>query len=194
MTLIILIRSCNEAGPALWNPTVWQHTQTLCLYHFVLSFLSVSLKKSHITTYTNTHTHTHTHMQTHLGNTLTSPSEDCRRRSFLQYAVKSPTPALTSTPLGASRVRVRVGDSSLRTTRTLTHFRLQKQWTYTPADIYSAVWTDSYHYFRISNDLSVRNWTPLAAISQAAADHFILVKLIEQRGKSALADVMFSLE
>ncbi|TNN64384.1 hypothetical protein EYF80_025425 [Liparis tanakae] len=31
-----------------------------------------------------------------------------------QDAVKSPTPALTSTPLGASRVRVRVGDSSLR--------------------------------------------------------------------------------
>lgn len=47
--------------------------------------------------------------------TLTSPSEDCNRRSFRQYAVKSPTPALTSIPLGASRVRVRVGDSSLRT-------------------------------------------------------------------------------
>lgn len=50
---------------------------------------------------------------------LTSPSEDCKRRSFLQDAVKSPTPALTSTPLGASRVRVRVGDSSLRS---ITHF------------------------------------------------------------------------
>lgn len=50
---------------------------------------------------------------------LTSPSEDCRRRSFLQDAVKSPTPALTSTPLGASKVRVRVGDSSLRGINTL---------------------------------------------------------------------------
>ncbi len=44
---------------------------------------------------------------------LTSPSEDSKVRSFLQEALNSPTPALTSTPLGASSVSVLVGDSSL---------------------------------------------------------------------------------
>lgn len=56
---------------------------------------------------------TNNHRQEWRKNTPTSPSEDCSKRSFLQYAVKSPTPAFSSTPLGASRVRVRVGDSSL---------------------------------------------------------------------------------
>ena len=49
---------------------------------------------------------------------LTSPSVDWRCRSFRHEAFRPPVRALTSTPLGASMVRVRVGDSSLTTSAT----------------------------------------------------------------------------
>lgn len=44
---------------------------------------------------------------------LTSPSVDSSRRSLRPLTFSDPSAALTSTPLGASMVRVRVGDSSL---------------------------------------------------------------------------------
>lgn len=47
-------------------------------------------------------------------NFLTSPSVDSSWRSFRPLTFSGPLAALTSTPLGASMVRVRVGDSSLR--------------------------------------------------------------------------------
>lgn len=53
-------------------------------------------------------------LSTRTNKLLTSPSEDSRVSSFLQDALNSPTPAFTSTPFGASNVRVRVGDSNLR--------------------------------------------------------------------------------
>lgn len=46
-------------------------------------------------------------------NFLTSPSVDSSCRSFRPLTFSGPLAALTSTPLGASMVRVRVGDSSL---------------------------------------------------------------------------------
>lgn len=93
------------------------HTHRYCLCLCQLFSTIHSHKHS-----TQTHRHMHVwipfsniqNTQPNKANSHTSPSEDCSRRSFLHDAVKSPTPALTSTPLGASRVRVRVGDSNLR--------------------------------------------------------------------------------
>lgn len=124
MMLISLIRYFNEARPTLKSPTVERRIQTRRLCDFVLPLWKESYFCQVLYAFFSSHIRTHTR---EVYNTLTSPSEDCKRRSFLQYAVKSPTPALTSTPLGASRVRVRVGDSSLKQTETHVFYCVAKQ-------------------------------------------------------------------
>lgn len=117
MTLISLIRYFNEARPTLRSPAAERRIQTRRLCDFALPLSKQSYFRQVFYTFFSSHIRPHSWK---VCNSLTSPSEDCKRRSFLQYAVKSPTPALTSTPLGASRVNVRVGDSSLKQTRTHT--------------------------------------------------------------------------
>lgn len=53
------------------------------------------------------------YISTHKRMRLTSPSVDSSCRSLRPLTFSDPSAALTSTPLGASMVRVRVGDSSL---------------------------------------------------------------------------------
>lgn len=123
MMLISLIRYFNEARPTLKSPAVERRIQTRRLCDFVLPLCKESYFCRVLYAFFSSHIRTHTWK---VYNALTSPSEDCKRRSFLQYAVKSPTPALTSTPLGASRVSVRVGDSSLKQTETHAFYCVEK--------------------------------------------------------------------